>query len=100
MLKTPEERVRYDRIDRQLEFLAAQQAQLSFDLAELKSVVAMQSEQIAKHAGQIGEPREVIGTQGGQIQCIADTVLRITRIIDERDRGTDAKINALVGVEG
>ena len=51
MLKTPEERVRYDRIDRQLEFLAAQQAQLSFDLAELKSVVAMQSEQIAKHAG-------------------------------------------------
>ncbi len=65
MLKTPEERMRYDRIDRHLEFLAAQEAQLSFDLAELKSIVAMQSEHIAKHAEQIGEPREVIGTQGG-----------------------------------
>ncbi len=98
MLMTPEEKERYDRIDRQLEFLAAHQAQLSSDLADLKSIVAMQSEQIAKHDEQIGGLREAIGTQSGQVQSLADTVLRLARIIDERDRQTDAKINALIGV--
>ncbi len=39
---TTEEKERYDRIDRQLEFLAAHQAQLSSDLTELKSIVAVQ----------------------------------------------------------
>ncbi len=105
MFMTPEERERYDRIDRQLEFLGAHQAQLSSDLAELKSIVAMQSEQIAKHGEQIAKHDEqiaglgeAIGIQGGQIQSLADTVLRLARIIDERDRQTDAKLNALIGV--
>jgi len=105
MLMTPEEKERYDRIDRQLEFLAAHQAQLSSDLAELKSIVAMQSQQIAKHDEQIAKHTEqiaglgeVVGMQGGQVQSLADTVLRLARVIDERDRQTDAKINALIGV--
>jgi chromosome segregation ATPase len=105
MLMTPEEKERYDRIDRQLEFLAAHQAQLSSDLAELKSIVAMQSqqiakhdEQIAKHDEQIAELGNVIGMQGGQVQSLADTVLRLARVMDERDRQTDAKINALIAV--
>jgi len=50
---TLEEKDRYDRIDRQLELLAAHQAQLSSDLDELKSIVAMQSQQIAKNNEQI-----------------------------------------------
>ena len=105
MLMTPEEKERYDRIDRQLEFLAAHQAQLSSGLAELKSIVAMQSQQIAKHDEQIAKHTEqiaglgeVVGMQGGQVQSLADTVLRLARVIDERDRQTDAKINALIGV--
>ena len=105
MLMTPEEKDRYDRIDRQLEFLAAHQAQLSFDLAELKSIVAMQSQQIAKHDEQIARNdvqiaglREAIGIQGDQVRSLADTVLRLARVMDERDRQTDARINALIGV--
>jgi len=107
MLMTPEEKDRYDRIDRQLEFLAAHQAQLSFDLAELKSIVAMQSQQIAKHDEQIARNdeqlaglREAIGIQGDQVRSLADTVLRLARVMDERDRQTDARINALIGVVG
>lgn len=90
---------------RQLEFLAAHQAQLTSDLAELKSIVAMQSQQIAKHDEQIVRNdeqiaglREAVGIQGGQVQSLADTVLRLARFMDERDRQTDARINALIGV--
>jgi chromosome segregation ATPase len=105
MPMTPEEKDRYDRIDRQLEFLAAHQAQLSSDLAELKSIVAMQSQQIAKHDEQITKHDEqiaglgnAIGMQGSQVQSLADTVLRLARVMDERDRQTDAKINTLIAV--
>ena len=98
MLMTPEEKERYDRIDRQLEFLAAHQVQLSSDLGDLRSIVAMQSQQIAKHDEQIARLGEVIGMQGGQVQSVAETLLRIAQVVDERDRQTDAKINALIGV--
>jgi hypothetical protein len=37
-------------------------------------------------------------SQGGQVQSLADTVLRLARILDERDRQTDARINTLIGV--
>ncbi len=101
---TTEEKERYDRIDRQLEFLAAHQVQLSSDLAELKTIVAMQSQQIAKHdeqiarhAEQVAGLGEFIGTQNGQAQSLAETVLRLARVVDERDRQTDAKINSLIG---
>ncbi len=43
MPMTPEEKERYDRIDRQLEFLANHQAQLSSDLGELQSITAVHS---------------------------------------------------------
>lgn len=89
MLMTPEEKERYDRIDRQLEFLAAHQAQLSSDLAELQRVTAEHSRQIAKQG-------EQIAAQGNQMQSLAESVLRLARIIDERDRQTDAKISALI----
>jgi hypothetical protein len=37
-------------------------------------------------------------SQGGQVQSLADTVIRLARILDERDRQTDARINTLIGV--
>ncbi len=58
----------------------------------------MQSQQIAKHDEQIGSLGEAVGMQGGQIQSLADSVLRLARVIEERDRQTDARINALIGV--
>jgi len=83
---TPEEKERSDRIDRQLEFLAAHQARLSSDLATLQLITAQLIEKSAKHDEQIAR-------QGSQIQSLADTVLRLARIVDERDRQTDAKID-------
>ena len=60
--------------------------------------IAKHDELIAKHTEQIAGLGEVVGMQGRQVQSLADTVLRLARVIDERDRQTDAKINALIGV--
>lgn len=98
MPMTPEERERYDRIDRQLEFLASHQAQLSSDLAGLQSVVATHSQQIARQGEQIAKQAEQIAGLGSYVQSLADSVLRLGRVVDERDRQTDAKINALIQV--
>ncbi len=105
MLMTPEEKERYDRIDRQLEFLASHQARLSSDLAELKGIVAMhslqiekQGEQITMHSQQIEKQSHQIAEVGNYIQSLGTNVLRLGKIIDERDRQTDARINALIGV--
>ena len=105
MFMTPEERERYDRVDRQLEFLAAHQAQFSSDLTELRRVTAEHSQQIARHGEQIAKQGEQIASLGGQIvqlgghvRSLTDTVGRLAHVVDERDRQTDAKINALIGV--
>ncbi len=117
MAMTPEEKERADRVDRQLEFLAAHQAQLSSDIAELQRVTAehskqfarlgemieKQGEQIKEQGKQIREQGEQIASQGEQIgalgihsQSLAETVLRLGQVMAERDRQTDARINALI----
>ncbi len=103
MPMTPEERERYDRIDRQLEYLAAQEAQLSSDLVELRSIVelhtrqiAQQGEQIAEHGEQISNLREIVQLQGEQLKSVGDSVLRLGRVIEERDRQTAERIDALI----
>ena len=81
---TPEEQERYARIDRQLEFLANHQAQLSADIENLKQIAAT-------HTTQIGQ--------------LADTVLSLVRVFEEQNRrteerfrATDERLNALIGV--
>jgi methyl-accepting chemotaxis protein len=96
MLMTPEEKERHDRLDRHLEFLAAQQAQLSSDVAELHRVVAEHSRQIAEHSQQIAEHSQQIAALGSQVRSLADSVLRAARMVDERDRQMATKINALI----
>ncbi len=91
MPMTPEERERYDRIDRQLEFLAAHQAQLSSDLT-------IQQQITAKHDEQISRLEQQIVKQGEHVQSLTDNVLRLARVVDERDRQTSEKLNALIAV--
>ena len=88
MRMTPEEKERYDRIDRQLEFLAAHQAQLSSDIAVLYQTSAKHDEQIARHGDQIAQ-------MGVNVQSLADSVLRLARVVDERDRQTNERFAAL-----
>ena len=88
---TPEER--YDRIDRQLEFLANHQAHLSADIQGLWEIVSKHSAQIDKHTAQIEQHTSQIGQ-------IADLVLRIGRIVEEQGRRTDERIERLAEAQG
>ncbi|HYK88410.1 MAG TPA: hypothetical protein VE398_06550 [Acidobacteriota bacterium] len=82
---TPEER--FERIERQLEFLAAGQAQHDARMAEI-------SGQLAVNSGQIGQ--------------LSDLTLRIGRIVEEQarrmdalaesQRRTDERLNTLINV--
>ncbi len=98
MPMTPEERERYDRIDRQLEFLAAHQAQLSSDLVIQQQITAKHDEQITRLEQQIARHSEQIAKQGEHVQSLTDNVLRLARVVDERDRQTSEKLNALIAV--
>jgi hypothetical protein len=91
---TPEERERYVRIDRLLEFLAnnqaelsAQQAQLSAELNKLKEITALHTTQIE--------------AQGKQIAELGNFVLRLGHIVENQvsaQARTDERLNALIGV--
>ena len=94
----PEEKERYDRIDRQLEFLAAHQAQLSSDIAVLYQTTARLAETSAKHDEQIARHGDQIAQMGVNVQSLADSVLRLARVVDERDRQTSEKLNTLIAV--
>jgi hypothetical protein len=65
---TPEER--FDRIERQVEFLATHQAQLSTSLEALTKVVESHSQQIAQHTAQIGQ--------------LGDLFMRFGRIVERQ----------------
>lgn len=67
---TPEER--FERIDRQFEFLAAQQA-------ELNTIVQRNSEQIAEHSAQIAE-------HGAQIAQLTDIVSSVVQVLEQQGR--------------
>ena len=112
---TPEERDRYDRIDRVLEFLARNQAQrftefdkwkeihvqrfaeldkLSAELNELKEVTAMHSAQIEAHGKQIE-------AQGKQIGELGNFALRLGHVVEEQvaaQARTDKRLNTLITV--
>ena len=78
---TPEER--FERIERQLEFLAANQAQNSAQIAE-------NSLQIAKNSMQIEAISKQIEENFKQIAQLADLTLRIGRIVEVQAGHIDA----------
>ncbi len=77
---TPEER--FDRIERQLEFLTTHQAQLYASLETLRDVSTRLTETAARHDGQIVQ--------------LHDVAASLVRIIEDLGRRTDERINLLV----
>jgi methyl-accepting chemotaxis protein len=96
---TPEER--FERIDRQLEFIAANQAQINTWIGENSQQIAENSRQIAEHSAQIGGLSDRIGQ-------LSDLTLRIARIVDVQahrmdelaasGRQSDERLSALITV--
>ena len=82
---TPEENERYERFERQMEFLANHQAQLAADLESLKDENRVHSMQIAEHSKQIAE-------HSRQISQLGDFILRIGRIVEEQARLADERM--------
>ncbi len=84
---TPEER--FDRIERQLEFLANHQAQLSTSLEALRDIVARHDSQIAQHSTQIVQLADIVVS-------LARVVEEQGRRMEEQGRRTDERLNALI----
>ena len=89
-IMNPEERD--DRIQRQLEFLAASQAQhdarmaeISKTLAENSKTLAENSKTLAENSKQIAENSRRIGENAKQIAQLGDFILRIGRIVEKQE---------------
>ena len=82
---TPEERD--EQLRRQMDFLAASQAQHDARMAEISKTLDQNSRQIAENSRQISQ--------------LADFILRIGRIVEEQGeqaRRTDDRLNTLINV--
>ncbi len=103
MPMTPEERERYDRIDRQLEVLAARQAQLSSDIAKTLEAATRRTPQNAKRCGKTGRSErhtghnndEMLSRTAIRVRLATESVLHLERAVRERDRKTKMKLAAL-----
>ena len=102
---TPEEQERYARIDRQIEFLANHQAQLSADIENLKQIAATHTTQIGRLADTVLSLVHVVEEQSRRSEerfRAIDERFRATdelfRATDERLRATDERLNTLIGV--
>jgi methyl-accepting chemotaxis protein len=103
---TPEER--FERIERQLEFLAGSQAQHDARMAEHARQMAENARQIAENSRQIGDNSRQILDNSRQIGELSDLTLRIGRIVEEQarrldvladsQRRTDERLNTLISV--
>ena len=71
----PEDEERFQRIERLMEFLAANQAQVSASNQINSEQIAEHSKQIAEHSRQIGQ--------------VTDLVLRLGRVVEEQGRRMD-----------
>lgn len=98
---TPEERDRYDRIDRLLEFLANNQAQLSAESGRLSAELDTLKEITAMHSAQIEAHGKQIEAQGKQIAELGNFVFRLGHVVEEQAAAqarTDERLNTLIGV--
>ncbi len=100
-MTTMEPEERFDRIERQLEFLAASQVQHDARMAEISALLAENSRQIEENSRQIAGNSANIGQLG-------DLTLRIGRIVEEQairmdkmvesQARTDQRLNVLINV--
>jgi septal ring factor EnvC (AmiA/AmiB activator) len=91
---TPEERS--EQIQRQLEFLAASQAQHDARMAEISKTLDGNSRQVAENSRQIAENSRMIAENSRQISQLSDFVLRLGRVVEEGFRRTDERLSALI----
>ena len=90
----PEER--FDRIERQLEFLANHQAQLSASQAELTASQARLSASL-ETLREISVRHEAeIEAHSTQIAKMADVVVSLAHIVEEQGRRSDERLTALI----
>ena len=85
---TPEEEERNKRIDRLLEFLAANQAQLSASAHSHDARIAENAKLIAENSKQIAQ-------NSHDIAQVADLLLRVGRIVEEQGRRMDEGFSRL-----
>ena len=98
---TPEERDRYERIDRTLEFLANNQAQLSVELGRLSAELDKLKEVTGMHSTQIEAQGKLIEAQGKQIGELGNFILRLGHVVEEQvaaQARTDERLNVLIAV--
>ncbi len=84
---TPEER--FERMERQMEFLASHQANLSASIESLREISARHEAEIMAHTGQIEKMADVVVS-------LAHIVEEQGRRMEEQGRRTDERLNALI----
>ena len=93
---TPEER--FEHIERQFEFLAAHQAQLSASLETLRDSVARHDVQIVQLADVVVNLTHIVEEQGRRMD---EGFARLTEAqlrTDQQGRRTDERLNTLINV--
>ncbi len=100
---TPEER--FDRIERQMEFLASHQAQLSTSVEALREVSARHEAEITAHTAQIDKLVDVVASlariteeQGRRMEEQGRRMEEQSRRMEEQGRRTDERLNALINL--
>lgn len=96
---TPEER--FERIERLIEFLAANQAQHAAQMAELSKQNGENQRLIAENSKQITENSRLSAENARQIGQVVDLTLRIGRIVEEQAHRMDdlaERLNTLINV--
>ena len=88
---TPEER--FERIERQIEFLVNHQAQFFASLQAHQQQIEQHSEQIAKHSEQIAKNSEQIAKNSEQIAQLTDLMLGFGRIVEQLTQTTEQKFD-------
>lgn len=98
---TPEEE-RFERIERNMEFIAASLARLSASsethasiIAGHASIIAEHASMVAKHAGMFEENDRLIARNSEQIGELMNLTLRIGHVVEEQGRQTDEQLKAL-----
>ncbi len=100
---TPEER--FERIERQLEFLAANQTQLSASVETLREVAVRHDSQIVQLADVVSSLVRIVEAQGRRTDERINLLEESQRRTDERinllaesERRTDERLNTLINV--
>jgi methyl-accepting chemotaxis protein len=86
---TPEEKERWDRIDRSLEYVAATMARLAARQEEHSRQIEEHSRQIEEQSKEIEKHSEQIRALSAHVEQLTDVTMRVVRIVEEQARRSD-----------